>query len=47
MAAMMLLAARTFVMGKFAVRGSVMWLGWGSTVAMAGAGFIMVAFWIV
>lgn len=47
MGAMMLLATRTSVMGEFAVRGAVMWLGWATTVAMAAAGLIMVAFWLV
>lgn len=47
MAAMMLLATRSSIMGKFAIRGSVSWLGWVTTVAMAAAGIVMIAFWFV
>jgi Mn2+/Fe2+ NRAMP family transporter len=47
LAAMMLMAIRSSIMGQFAVRGAVMWLGWAATVIMAAAAVAMVAFWFI
>ncbi|MQX40765.1 divalent metal cation transporter [Sinorhizobium meliloti] len=45
MAIMMLMTARTSVMGEFTVRGWLRWLGWTATAAMAASVLGMVIAW--
>jgi NRAMP (natural resistance-associated macrophage protein)-like metal ion transporter len=42
---MMVMAAQTKVMGKFAIKGWLPWLGWASTIAMAACVIGMVVGW--
>ena len=43
MATMMLMAARSDIMGRFAIGGALRWLGWIATVVMAAAAIAMLA----
>ncbi|HEY7300718.1 MAG TPA: divalent metal cation transporter [Xanthobacteraceae bacterium] len=47
MAVMMLMTADSKVMGKFAIKGWLRWLGWASTVAMGSCAAGMVIAWII
>jgi Mn2+/Fe2+ NRAMP family transporter len=47
MTVMMLMTAQRKVMGQFTIGGWLRWLGWTSTLAMAGCVFGMVVGWFI
>ena len=47
MTVMMLMTAQRKVMGQFTIGGWLRWLGWASTLAMAGCVFGMVVGWFI